>query len=80
MLDNEYIKKYKENMTSMMMNINPNWDKEVINRTLDKMVNDQLQNQDIKSQCFLPLDGMFVNTLCCKIIGKYESMSCSVLL
>lgn len=47
MLDNEYIKKYKENMTSMMMNINPNWDKEFINRTLDKMINDQLQNPKV---------------------------------
>ena len=47
MLDNEYIKKYKENMTNMMMNINPNWDKEFINRTLDKMINDQLQNPKV---------------------------------
>lgn len=29
-----------------------------------------VKNQDIKSQCFLPLDGMIVNTLCSKIIGK----------
>lgn len=31
---------------------------------------EKVKKQDIKSQCFLPLDGRIVHTLCSKIIGK----------
>lgn len=45
--DNKFIKKYNKNMTEIMTQINPEWDKDFIESTIMDMVKENIKNPEV---------------------------------
>ena len=46
-LESKFIKKYKKEMVKTMMQANPEWDKKNIEKVIDKMIKERIQNPSV---------------------------------
>lgn len=44
MLDNIYLEKYRDKMSSIMLKMNPDWDQDIIEEVIDKLIEENVQD------------------------------------